>query len=220
MKKVFYAIVLTAGVLNAEQEEIKLSGLYLGGGINFNQDMAKITLAQKYQNIAEGTKIFGMNDFSYGVHGLVGYNHVFSNKLSLGIEQQVGVATLSDSKMNSYINGREYEDDSRILKPWEFTTLARFGYAFESFPGIIYISGGIKVLRTYNDDGGKNIVRPMFGIGYQHAFWKNWSLRGDVTYTHVSSVNFRSKDEDRNEYVNCKGKGHRISASISLVYTF
>lgn len=218
MKKILYAAVLTAGVLNAEQEEIKLSGLYLGAGVNVNQDMAKITLAQKYLNIADGTKISGINDFSYGVHCLVGYNQVFSNRISLGIDQQVGVATLSDSKMNSYTDGKKYEDGSRILKPWEFTTLARFGYAFESFPGIVYVSGGIKVLRTHNEDGGKNIIRPVVGIGYQHAFLTHWSLRGDVTYTHVSSVNFRFKAG--NECIDCKGKGHRVSAAISLVYTF
>lgn len=218
MKKILYAAVLTAGVLNAEQEEIKLSGLYLGAGVNVNQDMAKIYTRVNYPNVAEGTKFLGMNDFSYGVHGLVGYNQVFSNRISLGIEQQVGVATLSDSKMKSYTDGKKYEDESRILKPWEFTTLARLGYAFESFPGILYVSGGIKVLRTYNEDGGKSIIRPVVGVGYQHAFLTHWGLRGDVTYTHVSSVNFRFKAG--NECIDCKGKGHRVSAAISLVYTF
>ena len=44
MKKILYAAVLTAGVLNAEQEEIKLSGLYLGAGVNVNHDVGKVNI--------------------------------------------------------------------------------------------------------------------------------------------------------------------------------
>ena len=220
MKKIFYAAVLTAGVLNAEQEEIKLNGLYLGAGVNVNEDKAKCKVREDANislNIAgvnvpislyKGDKFSEQKDVSYGIHGIFGYSYLFANRFFCAIEQEIGWAR-HPNKMRNIL----FKSENRVVKPWEFTTLARLGYGFKSFPGVIYLSGGIKVLKTDSDDS-KTLVSPSFGMGYQYAVSTHWSLRGDVLYTHVSSFNFKTNN------MPCKGKGHRLSGAISLIYTF
>ncbi len=198
MKKILYAAVLTAGVLNAEQEEIKLSGLYLGAGVNINHDVGKV-------NIDELTSA-RRSAVNYGGHLMMGINYQFNSRVFIGFEQQAGLA--------------HHPAKTRIVKPYEFTTLARFGYAFESFPGVIYVSGGVKFLgiREINE----NIVRPVFGMGYQHGISQHWSIKGDVLYTHVSSFKHTETGIEAGvpRSTKSKCKGHRLSAAITLVYTF
>ena len=216
MKKILYAAVLTAGVLNAEQEEIKLSGLYLGAGVNVNHDVGKVNIDELGVNgvtipPAQWPKELSSANFrgssvNYGGHFLVGGNYQFNNRLFVGFEQQAGLAY--------------HPAETRMIKPWEFTTLAKFGYAFESFPGVIYVSGGIKFLgiRELN----KNLVRPVFGIGYQHGISQHWSIKGDVLYTHINSFKHTTKTVVTRIPISVKWKckGHRLSGAITFVYTF
>lgn len=80
--------------------------------------------------------------------------------------------------------------------------------------GIPYLSGGIKVFKIDGDDN-KTVVRPVIGLGYQHALSSHWSMRGDIMYTHVSTVNYLSDDK-----IKLKANGHRISGALTSLYTF
>lgn len=201
-----------------ENEEMKLSGLYLGSGVNVNYDMANVYNRDAYLNtgyvVPSDTKIVKATDLSYGIHALVGYGNVFSNKVFLGIEQQVGIA-YHPCNVKNYITGEKV--DSQIYKPLEFTTLVRLGYKSQSCSGMPYISAGMKVL-TIDIDDSKIICRPVFGIGYQHGLSEHLSVRGDVLYTHGNSVNYKEKTLYGN-YAAMKGNGHSISAMVTFAYT-
>lgn len=223
MKKILYVTIMSMclfGVSAQENEEIKLSGFYLGGGVNVNYDMAKVYNRDAWalnngSTVPAGSKIGRQTDLSYGIHALLGYGHLFANRIFLGIEQQVGVAHHPSQSKNYIAEGKV---DGQSFKPWEFTTLARLGYGFESFPGIAYVSAGVKVLKINSSYDDKNICRPVFGIGYQHGLSPHWSIRGDVLYTHISKVDFAEKMNGMQ--FNQKGKGHRISAMVTIAYTF
>lgn len=192
----------------------------MGGGVNVNYDMAKIYNRDAWSLnngsiVPAGSKIGRQTDLSYGIHALLGYGYLFSNRMFVGIEQQIRVAH-HPNQSKSYI--AEAKTDGQSFKAWEFTTLARLGYGFESFPGIAYVSAGMKVLKINSPYDDKNICRPVFGIGYQHGLSQNWNIRGDVLYTHINTVNFAEKVSGRQ--FNQKGKGHRISAMVTLTYTF
>ncbi|MBQ7674653.1 MAG: hypothetical protein IJT36_09160 [Alphaproteobacteria bacterium] len=175
-------------------------------------DLTIILQGGRYLPVAANYQFGKLNDVNYGVHIVLGYSHLFSNRLFAAIEQKIGYA-YHPSKVKII----DSEIKNKVVKPWEFTTLARLGYGFESFPGVIYLSGGAKILKTEADDS-KTFVRPVFGIGYQHALSTYWNIRGDILYTHVSSVNYKEKIS--NNFINCKGEGHRISGALTFVYTF
>ena len=216
------AAVLTAGVLNAEQEEIKLSGLYLGAGVNVNEDKGSAYTRDSYELVGggvipDGFKMASSTDVSYGIHGVLGYSYLFPNRFFCAIEQEIGW-TRHSAEAKAYFP-QNTEGNAKLIKPFEFTTLARFGYGFETFPGVIYLSGGLKVLKIdYNDS--KTLVRPAFGIGYQHAISAHWSMRGDILYTHISNVNFNAGKTRNGDDFRAKVKAHRLSGAISLIYTF
>ncbi len=219
--KVIFLMVI-ANVSAIENEEIKRSGFYLGVGANVNYDNAEFYNKDALQLqtggiIQANSKIAKAIDLSCGIHALLGYGHIFSNYVYLGIEEQIGVAS-HPCNGKRYITNEAF--DSKIVKPWEFTTLAKIGYVFESFPGIAYVSAGMKILRIdINDDDIKNICNPVFGVGYQHVLSQHWSIRGDALYTHVNNVDLKQKIQS-GYYLKMKAKGHRISAMVTLVYTF
>lgn len=224
----------------------KLSGFYFGGGFNVNHDEADIKTREEAVSfqvkglsetetelvrthlgisgvraavfeatVPSGTKIGSAKDVSYGVHAVIGYGHLFPNKLFLAIEQEVGYAhhPCEIKWDNTYHRDKS---KNKLVESLELTSLVRLGFALNSVHGIPYLSGGIKVFKIDGDDN-KTVVRPVIGLGYQHALSYHWSMRGDIMYTHVSTVNYLG---GYNNKLKLKANGHRISGAVTFLYTF
>lgn len=137
MKKGLYVTLISlclSGVSAQENEEIKLSGLYLGVGIHNNFDKANVKYDGDTQydiyifghhaaRANKGDKIASCTDFNYGVHIVAGGSYIFDNNIFVSLEQQIGIQH-HPSKTKVFISD---EQKNSITKGCDFITLARLG---------------------------------------------------------------------------------------------
>jgi hypothetical protein len=217
------AALLSLPALGEEQreQEIKLDGFYCGAGVHVNQDHGTIKADEGGACRIQGVPVFTWNkgdrigkstDLNYGIHGIIGYGHLFQNNLYLAAEAQIGY---NHHPVKTKILNFE-KTTPQLFKGGEVFLLSRVGYKFCSVPGIIYLSAGGQGFKIdANDD--RVFIRPVLGLGYQHGLSEHWSLRGDLLYTHVGEIKFKERIGDRETML--KGKGRLWSARLTFCYT-
>jgi hypothetical protein len=208
-------------------EEVKLSGLYVGIGPHVNRDYGMVEadddiylyapqnnpllIYQKGDKIAKGV------DLNVGAHVLLGYGRVFQNNFYLALEGQIGINYRPNREVIYRRNEEVDRTETKMLKGLEGFLLARIGYKLPAVPGIVYLSLGGQYFKIETTKKDKRIIKPTFGLGYQHGISEHWSIRGDVLYTHVNSIKLNS-DAAFDTKIHFKYSGHQFSARLTLCY--
>jgi outer membrane immunogenic protein len=180
------------------------TGFYVGAHLGYGWDTEHASVAGMSGMGGMGTAMVGMGIPSYDANGVLGglqagYNYQMSSWV-FGLEGEVAWTNMSGAS-NWVMNGNSGTLSTDVR--WLDTVAGRVGYAFDRT--LVYAKGGaawesadyghiMTGGMNHSLSGDATRTGWLVGVGIEHAFWQNLSVKLEYNYIDFGSANITTAD--------------------------